>query len=294
MIAAALRYDLPRDLDEALALLSQDPATTRLLGGGTWLVPELNRGVVNADRRVVDLRRAGLGEIRADGDVIHVGATCSYAALEASELIASRLPLLHAMAVGVTGGRQIRNQGTIGGSVAAARPQSDAPGALCALDAAAVIAGPGGTRRVAVVELLSGAMRTTLRRDEILVGFEIEQPGGGHGYHKLKRAAGSWPIATAAAILRLDGDGLIDRATLVLGGVCATPLVVPVADVMAGHRIDDDLIAAAAQCAADAVTEPWCDELATGRYRAAVAGPVAHRALIAAQSAAIQQRRSQL
>jgi CO/xanthine dehydrogenase FAD-binding subunit len=273
VIATEFSYAAPASLAEAVELLAADPGGTRLIGGGTWLVPELNRGV-SAPRQVIDLRRAGLGEIRAGNGTIHVGATCSYAALAGSDVVADSLPLLRTMAEGITGGRQIQNQGTIGGSVAAARPQSDAPATVVALGATAIVAGPGGERRVPARDLFAGAMQTTLDDGEILVGFDIPAaPDASWGYHKLKRAAGSWPIATAAALI---GPA---SASLVLGGVAATPLVVDIDDLLAGAALDDERIALAADRAGDAVIEPWADELAPGEYRAAVAAPVARRAL---------------
>jgi aerobic carbon-monoxide dehydrogenase medium subunit len=252
VIPHAFAYAAPTGVEDAVALLAEPGA--RVLAGGTWVVPELGAGT-SRPRLVVDLRRAGLGAIDADGTAVRIGATATYADLIASPVVEERLALLREMALGITGGWTIRGQGTIGGSLVAARPASDVPAVLVALGAVAHVAGGGGTRTAPVAELLVGPMRTGLAPGELLTALEIPVQGGTHGYVKVKRSAGSWPIATAAAIAQ---DGVVTR--LVLGGVAGTPV----------------------ECGPDgapAIDDPWEDELAPGAYRAAVAGPVAARAM---------------
>ncbi|MEA2180654.1 MAG: aerobic carbon-monoxide dehydrogenase medium subunit [Solirubrobacteraceae bacterium] len=253
MIASAVVYEAPASAEDATALLAGGDA--RVLAGGTWVVPELGAGT-STPRVVVDLRRAGLGSISGDGDGVRIGATVTYADLIGSPLVREALPLLHEMARGITGGWAIRAQGTIGGSLAAARPASDVPAVLVALGAVAHVASAGGGRTVPTAALLAGPMRTGLEPDELLTAVEIPAQSGTHGYVKLKRGASSWPIATAAALAQ---DGVVTR--LVLGGVAGTPLEVDVA-----RGVPD-------------IEDPWDDELAPGSYRAAVAGPVAARAM---------------
>jgi carbon-monoxide dehydrogenase medium subunit len=281
MIGARFTYAAPETAEEAVALVATDPDGARIIGGGTWVVPELNRGE-STPRLVVDLRRAGLGGVQANGGV-RVGATCTYAELLSSDVVAERLPLLRLMASGVTGGRQIHNQGTIGGSVVAARPHSDAPAAIVASGAEAVILGPQGERRCAVAELFAGPMRSSLGADEILLGLDVPTAGGAaYGYYKLKRGSSSWPIATAACLLGIDPDGACSSASLVLGGVAATPLRVDLDGMLVGQTVSDAAFDQAAQLAGAAVVEPWSDVLAPGAYRAAVAPVVARRALASA------------
>ena len=226
-----------------------------MLAGGTWVVPELGSGVSRPDV-VVDLRRAGLGAITEGEGTVRVGATATYADLIGSALVRERLPLLHEMAGGITGGWAIRGQGTIGGSLAAARPQSDVPAVLVALGAVAHVANAAGGRAVPVAALLAGPMRTGLARGELLTALELPVQTGTHGYVKLKRGASSWPIATAAAVAQ---DGVLTR--LVLGGVAGTPVEVESED---GTTTEID--------------DPWDDELAPASYRVAVAAPLAARA----------------
>ena len=254
MIPTRFAYEAPGSAEDVVAILD-GAAEPRVLAGGTWVVPELGSGVSRPDV-VVDLRRAGLGAITEGEGTVVVGATATYADLIDSALVRERLPLLREMAGGITGGWTIRGQGTIGGSLAAARPQSDVPAVLVALSAVAHVASAAGGRAVPVAGLLVGPMRTGLARGELLTALELPVQTGTHGYVKLKRGASSWPIATAAAVAQ---DGVLTR--LVLGGVAGTPVEVESED---GTTTGID--------------EPWDDELAPASYRLAVAAPLAARA----------------
>jgi carbon-monoxide dehydrogenase medium subunit len=266
MIPNGFAYHAPDTLGGVLAALVADPDGTALLAGGSWVVPSLGRGERTA-RQVVDLRRAGLAGIRSTGGMVRLGACTTYAQIQASLLVA---PVLRLMAAGVTGGPQIAGRCTIGGAVVAARPGSDAPGALAVLDAVAEIAGPGGTRWVSIMDLWTDAFTAALAPDEVLVAVEFAAlpAGTGCGYVKLKHSTGSWPIVTAAATVQLDAAGRCERAALVIGGACATPRRIPVdAGVLDEHALRD------------AVADAWDDELAPASYRAAVAPAAARRAL---------------
>ncbi len=207
----------------------------------------MNRGE-SRPRLVVDLRHTGLAGIRADGDRIHVGAMCSYSDLLGSDLVSRELPLLTLMAAGVTGGRQIQNQGTIGGSVVAARPQSDAPASVVALGGEAVIGGPEGERRCPPAGLFAGAMHTGLAPGRDPPSLRVSPRGrGGGGYYKLKRSASSWPIATAACLLRTDAEGRCSSVTLVLGAVAPTPVSVDLSGRSSGGRLSEGAVAEAGE-----------------------------------------------
>lgn len=280
MIATRFEYCAPASAAEAVGLLDADPGGGRLLGGGTWVVPELGRGD-SRPRRIVDLRRAGLGAISRAGDGLRIGAMATYADLLSSPLVAELAPILRLAAAALTGGWTIRNQGTVGGAVGAARPQSDLPAALAASHARAVVRSRAGERSVPVIELFAGPTRTTLGDAEVLTAFELPAPaaaGTGHGYAKLRRGAGSWPIATAAATVTL-ADGRCTDVTLALGAVAGTPLLVDVSDLLAGSEPGPRALSDAARVAGEAVSEPFADELAPAAYRAAVAAPIARRAL---------------
>ncbi|MGY1824107.1 FAD binding domain-containing protein [Geodermatophilus sp. SYSU D00079] len=282
MIPARFDYVAPPDLAGCLTALA---GGGRVLAGGTWVLPEMDRGE-SAPARLVDLRRAGLGGVTATATGLWLGATCTYADLLASAEVAAHAPLLRTMAGGITGGWALRNQATVGGAAVAARPQSDVPAALVASGAVALVAGPDGERAVPAHELFTGAMRSSVGPGELLAGFDLPSAAGaGHGYVKLKRGASSWPIATAAALVRLDTAGVCTAATLVLGGVAAVPVRADVSPLVGAVPGEPELRATAERAAA-AVTDAWEDVLAPASYRVAVAAPVARRALAAAVATA--------
>jgi carbon-monoxide dehydrogenase medium subunit len=216
--------------------------------------------------------------------MLHVGATCTYATLIRSPEIEQSAPLLRLMARGVTGGPQIRNRGTLGGSVAAARAGFDASTALSAACAAAVVWGADGERRVGMTELLRGEGETSLDHDEVITGFEISltQESPSVGYRKLKRSESSWPIVTAAAMVWQDGAADVTSARIAVGGLDAVPVVV---------RLDSDELAAddrrdlLRSRLAERLTVPFEDVLAPHWYRASVAPVAAQRALADAMGA---------
>jgi carbon-monoxide dehydrogenase medium subunit len=265
MIRSALRYHDPATVTDACALLAEHGADAAVLGGGTLLVPMMTRGERRPDH-LVDLRHLGLGDITEDGGTVRIGARVTYADVSASALLRERVPLLVEMADGITGGAQVRNLATLGGSACYANPASDVPGCLVARGAAMEVHGPDGSREVPAAEFFVDAFTTALGADELLGAFSVPAASGPHGYHKLKLCEGSWPIATAAALTSPAG-----AVAVTVGGVCATPIRVELdgATDDAGDRILAQL------------REPWTDELATGDYRRAIAGVIAQRALTA-------------
>jgi carbon-monoxide dehydrogenase medium subunit len=275
MIPTTFDYKAPTSLSELMTVLDDGAL---VLAGGTWVVPALNRGELQP-RTVVDLRQAGLDTISEQDDVIRVGAMCTYENLLSSEVIKRRLPILHTMARGVTGGRQILCQGTLGGALGAARPSSDAPGVATALGGRFIVHGPGGQRSVASENFLLGAQRTSLALGEVLTAIEFQaMDGQATGYYKLKHSQSSWPIATATAVLRPGGENFT-HGTVTLGGVSETPIHVDISEFVAGRAPTPDVVAAAAEFAGAQITAPWSDVLAPAEYRKAVAPVVAARAL---------------
>jgi len=280
VIRTALRYHIPDDLDEATALLHTHHERTAVLGGGTVLVPSLTRGERDLDH-VIDLRRLGLGEVSSTADGVRIGASASYAQLLAAAPFTGATRLLQLAAEGITGGPQIRCQGTICGSAAYANPSSDVPAVLVALEAVIHLRGPEKSRTVPAEAFFLDAFTVDVRRGELLTGVAVPPRSACVGYYKLKLAEGSWPIATASAVLPDTGDSLIG-ATVTLGAVSARPLRLDLDSLLDGHGrlptagdIDDWV--------SGQLGEPWDDELAPGDYRRMVAGVVLRRALQRAQ-----------
>lgn len=263
-----IAFHRPADRDEAVATLAALGTDAMVLGGGTMMVPALGRREL-ATKAIVDPSRLGLDEVRAGADGgLSLGARVTYTALLRSPFVAERVPLLRTLAGGITGGAQIRNQGTIGGSACHANPASDIPACLCALEARLTLLGPDGERAVAAADFFRDAFATALEPGELLTRIDIPAAAAAFGYYKLKLAESSWPIATAVA--RRDGAG----ARLVLGGVAGTPLRLD----RAGSPENGSGPADFDAWVEAAIEDPYDDVLASGEYRRQVAGPVARRA----------------
>jgi CO/xanthine dehydrogenase FAD-binding subunit len=262
MITTGLHYHSPATVDETVALLAEFSPDAAVLGGGTMLVPMMSRGELTYGH-IIDLARLGLNTVEQRDREIQIGARTTYSSIVASNVLRERLGLLPHVAARITGGAQLRNVATAGGSACYANPASDVPAVLVALSARMSIAGPGGSRSVPASEFFRGPFRTALKADELLVQIAIPVGFKAFGYHKLKLCEGSWPIVTAAAVTHPDGS-----TTITVGGVSARPLTLDV-DADFDTQLDEQL------------QEPWGDVLAPAEYRRDVAPAVARKALAA-------------
>ena len=285
MIATAFEYTAPTDLDALHDAVADGEAT--ILGGGTWVVPEMSSGL-RAPCRVVDLRRLGLDGLATDGGDLMVGAMTTYRRLLREA--ATHGPagaLLLAMASGITGGPQLRNVGTVGGSACYATPASEVPAVLVALDARLRVTGPRGARVLAAGEFFIDAFRCALEPDEVLVGIDVPAlaPSTQVGYRKLKLSESSYPIATAACLVDRADDGTVRAVRLVVGAACAVPKPIPVDDLVVGRAAPEDLEAIVERARGEC-EQAHADVLADAAYRHEVSGVVAKRALVMALEAA--------
>jgi CO/xanthine dehydrogenase FAD-binding subunit len=270
MITRHFSYHAPRSAEEAAGILAESGGDTEIIGGGTWVVPEMTNGT-RRPSRIVDLAHAGLKRIADEGGTVVLGAQTTYRDLIDSELIAERLPLLRTLALGITGGSQVWNRGTVGGSACYANPQSDIPAGLVALGATMRLRRSEGMRTVPAGEFFLGAFSADVRPGELLEEIVIgDGAGETGGYYKFKLSESSWPIVTAAFV-----DGASRR--VVLGGVQAAPLLVEL------DSTDPSAVEAAVSAR---VTEPYDDALASGEYKTSIAGVIARRAVEAAQNGA--------
>jgi carbon-monoxide dehydrogenase medium subunit len=269
VISQEFDFHAPTSVAEALDVLAQNADDGKALAGGMSLVPAMNLGIARPTAVVSLNRLADLDYVRDDGDVVRIGAMTRHARIARDQLVAETLPLL-ARAAQVIGDVQVRNRGTIGGSVAHADPAADYLPVTLALQAAFRVASSGGARTIAAREFFRGVMATALASDELLVEIELPKPpaGAGTAYLRLARLEGSFPLANAAAVV--DGG----PALVAVGGTTAAPFVFEVDD-------PEDLDAvehAARERAADA----FPDLAATADYRRAMAGVYARRAVAAA------------
>lgn len=275
MISHHFDYRAPDTLDEALAILVSGEEVA-VLGGGTWLVPNMTHGLQQPST-VLDIKRLNLGGVRESGGDIVIGAGATYRQILSSPLVAAHAPLLHEMAGGITGGTQITGRGTLGGSACYANPASDVPACLCALRATLRLASQPGTREVEASAFYVGAFETCLEPDEMLVEIVVPKMGQwrSSGYEKLKFSYGSWPIITASCLSRGVDQGL-RKHRIAVGAANVVPIVFETE--VPFHLSEGDLARLGAQVAA-LITDEWSDELAEPGYRRRVAASVVVKAV---------------
>lgn len=255
-----MRYSRPTDVNGVTEALADGDAV--VIGGGTMVVPEMTHGRVRPSA-VVDLAAAGLAGISRDDDGWVIGAMTSYTELEKSSA-----PLLPTVARGITGGPQIRNRGTVGGSASYANPSSDMPAALVAVGAQMRLASTKGVREIPAAEFFRGAFETAREPDEALIAIRVPDSPADFGYLKFKLAESSWPIVTAATVV---ADTTI---RIVIGAAAAKPFTVQVPR----ESWQEELKPAIERALAD----PWDDVLAPGHYRARIAPVIAARSVTSA------------
>lgn len=264
-------YLSPTDLTTAVDVLGRGSGDIDPVAGGT-VVLATDRRTPGSTRTVMDLSRLALDQISVGDDHLRLGAAVTYRQLLGGAEVAQHAPLLVRMALEVTGGPQIRNRGTVGGSACFANPASDIPACLLALAAVMLVEGRDGARRIPAEAFFTGAFRTALRPGELLVAIDVPTTDAiqRSGYHKLKLSEGSWPIATAAFVERGSTQ------LLALGASVPRPALVPL-DGPAERLAGADLRVAVEAVLID--VGPWTDELASAGYRTLVAPTVAWRAL---------------
>jgi carbon-monoxide dehydrogenase medium subunit len=278
MKPAPFDYHAPRTVAEAAGLLaSLDNA--KVLAGGQSLVPMMNFRYVIVDH-LVDLARIGdLAGITLANGRMRIGAMTRQRDLEFSADVARLCPLMRE-ALKHVGHRQTRNRGTIGGSLVHADPAAELP-AVCATQAALIeIASVRGKRTVPFSEFSVAFMTTAVTPDEIVTAIEIPlwPQGHGYGFHEFARRQGDFAVVGAAALVELDDDKTVRRASVTLCGVGQAPMPMPEAEaVLVGKRPTVETIRAAAR-AAKALT-PISDIHASPDYRRHLAQVLMGRAL---------------
>jgi CO/xanthine dehydrogenase FAD-binding subunit len=196
---APFRYEAPRTVDAALALLGED---AKVLAGGQSLVPIMNFRLARPATLVDVNRVAALAYLRRRGGVLRIGALTRHVTLERSDLVARGWPLLR-QAVRHVGHPQIRTRGTIGGSCAHADPTAELPVALTALNARFHVRSRAGARTLAAAEFFVSYLTSALRDDELLVEVEVPALAAGArtGFAEHARTHGDWALAGAAAVV---------------------------------------------------------------------------------------------
>jgi carbon-monoxide dehydrogenase medium subunit len=284
MIAAPFEYSRPETMEEALTLLANGEA--KVLAGGMSLIPMMKLRLA-APGHLVDLSAiAGLSQIEATGGSIRIGAMATHYEVERSALLRTSCPLVAETASAI-GDVQVRNMGTIGGSVAHADPAADYPAALLAVEATVELASMTGKRSMAIEEFLLDAFTTGAEPGELVTAITVptEQAGTGVCYQKLLQPASGFAVVGVAARIRLSG-GKVSLARVAITGLSSRAYRARRAEAMlegtAGSAED---VQHAAATVADAVTAS-ADIHASAAYRAQMARVYAARAIQAAAARA--------
>ena len=280
-------YLAPRTTDEALGILATHGEHAKVLAGGQSLVPLLNFRLVRPGF-VVDLNEIdGLDGIRVEPGHVAIGAMTRQRAVETSAVVRARCPLL-SDAMPQIGHVQIRNRGTIGGSLAHADPASELPAVVAALDGELVLRSARGPRVLTAEQFFVGYLTTAAAPDELLVEVRlpVAPPRTGTAFLEVSRRQGDFALVGVAVTLTLDDAGVCTATAVALTGVGPTPFVArdaarALVGVAPGAKAFEDV----GRRVAEHLT-PDSDLHASSEYRKEVAGVLVRRALaIAAERA---------
>jgi carbon-monoxide dehydrogenase medium subunit len=280
MIPSTFDYAAPRSVDEALKLLAQHGDEAKLLAGGHSLLPMMKLRLA-APRFVVDIGRiAGLSGIRDAGDHFEIGALTTHHEVEASDLLARACPLLPETA-GAIGDVQVRNRGTLGGSLSHFDPAADYPAAILALEAEITAQGREGERTIAAADFFTDTFQTALRPGEILTRVRVPRFAAhtGSAYVKVHHPASGYAVVGVAVTLTLDGRRTIHRVRVGVTGLGPKAFrATAVERDLEGKHPEPGVVKAAAQRVAEGL-EPLSDLYASAEYRAELARVYCRRAL---------------
>jgi aerobic carbon-monoxide dehydrogenase medium subunit len=289
MYPAPFEYHVPSTVAEAVALLGRWQDDAKVIAGSQSLIPMMKLRLATP-KHVIDLRKVpGLTGVSEEGGALVIGALTTHRDIESSEIARSRLPILSEAAGGI-GDAQVRNLGTIGGSLAHADPAADWPAVTTALDASVRVAGPQGQRTVPVEKLITGPLTTVLEPGEILVQVRVPLPGArsGSAYEKLPHPASRFAIVGVAAAVELDGKGTVQRARVALTGLGPkVTRATAVEQALQGKATSPDYLSSASRRAADGL-ELRADSIGSADYKAHLAAVYTERALRRAVARAVE------
>jgi carbon-monoxide dehydrogenase medium subunit len=278
MIPPSFDYHAPATLPDALRLLTRHGEDAKVLSGGQSLLPLLKLRMASPGH-VIDIGRLpGLDYIKEEGGYLRIGALVREAALEASDLVRSRYPIL-ADTAAVIADPLVRNLATIAGNLAHGDPANDHPATMLALGAEVVATGPKGPRTIPVTAFFKDLFTTALAPDEILTEIRVPAPPArsGGAYVKLERKVGDFATAGAAAFVVLDAAGAFEAAGIGLTNAGLTPLrAVAAQQHLIGRKADaiDEAARLAGQAGA-----PGADRRGSVEYKKEMARVLTARAL---------------
>ena len=290
MYASPFEYYAPKSVAEAVKLLDQHGDGAKVISGSQSLVPLMKLRLAQP-AHLIDLRNVpGLTGVTETGGELRLGALTTHAGVGASPIVRGKFPMV-AETAGNIGDAQVRNMGTIGGSLAHADPAADWPAVLTALDASVVAVSAKGERTIKVQELIVGPLTTVLEPGEILTQVRVPMPQGrfGGAYEKLPHPASRFAIVGVAAELFLDKQGAVELSRIAITGLGSkVTRAAAVEKALKGKAPDAANVKAAAAHAADGL-DVRDDLTGSAAYKTHLAAVYAERALTRAAARAMKR-----
>jgi len=279
MFPAAFEYHRPTSVQEAVALLEQSGGDAKVLAGGHSLLPLLKLRLAEPAALIDIGRLPGMTGIQNQGGELVIGSLTTHATVATSDAVKQAAPLL-AEAANVIGDQQVRNRGTIGGSLAHADPAGDLPAVILALEAQIKAVGPNGERTIAANDFFVDMLTSALGESEILTEIRIPAlpSGAGTAYLKMDHPASHYALCGVAAIVQLSGGNVQDVRVAVTGVGPKAYRATGVEDALRGQAANESSVEQAAQHAADGI-DALGDIHASTEYRSHLARVFAKRAL---------------
>ena len=275
------QYCAPQIVDDALALLEQQGDEAKILAGGQSLVPLLNMRLA-APAYLIDINRLSeLNYIQPEDEYLAIGATVRQSQVERSALVQERHPLL-TEAIWHIGHMQIRNRGTVAGSIAHADPAAELPTLLVCLDGSVLLQQSGGERLLKADTFFQGYLETALEPQEMVVEvrFPWVDPRAGRAFLEFARRSGDYALVGAAAVLTPGEDGTCQQAQLAYSGVAGAPIrATEVENLLEGNALNEQILDEASQLARSVVSEDMNDIHATAEYRRVLIAELTRRVL---------------
>ena len=279
-VPAAFDYHVAKSVDEAIALMQQYGDDAKFLAGGHSLLPTMKLRLAQP-AHLIDLGRIqGLSYVREEDGAVAIGAMTTYVTIGNSDVVRQNFPVLPE-AISSIGDQQVRNRGTIGGSVAHSDPAADLPGVVLALKADILVQGANGIRTIKADDFFQDLFQTALEPGEVITEIRFAKPAArtGSAYEKLPNKASHYAVVGCAAVVTLDTDGTCTSASVVITGASVKPTRASAVEAaLVGKKLDAATIAAATSNAADGM-EMVGDIHGSKEYRAQMAGVMAKRAV---------------
>ena len=280
MIPPSFEYLTPSNISDAVALLQKHGDEAKILAGGHSLIPAMRLRLAEPGYLIDISGIGGLDYIQEEAGQLRIGAMTCEAALEESEIVQKKFPLLLDTAKMIAD-PSVRNMATVGGNLAHGDPANDHPATMLALRASVVAEGPNGTREIKIDDFFPDFFTTALSEDEILTEIRIPTPpsASGGAYLKIERKVGDYAAAAVACQLNIDSSGSIENIGLGLTNVGSTPIRASSAEeLLKGKKPDENMLAEAGRLAA-ADSEPMEDLRGSAEYKRALVNELTQRAI---------------